>query len=30
VKMGEQLQGWVIDNYKLENFSNEWCNALIN
>jgi glycosyltransferase involved in cell wall biosynthesis len=30
VKMGEQLQGWVIDNYKLENFSNDWCNALIN
>jgi len=27
--MGEQLKGWVVDNYKLENLSEEWCNALI-
>jgi glycosyltransferase involved in cell wall biosynthesis len=27
--MGERLKGWVVDNYKLENTSEKWCNALI-
>jgi glycosyltransferase involved in cell wall biosynthesis len=27
--MGERLKGWVVNNYKLENSSEEWCNALI-
>jgi hypothetical protein len=27
--MGEQLKGWVKENYKLEEWRNEWSKALI-
>jgi glycosyltransferase involved in cell wall biosynthesis len=30
VRMGDQLRTWVVDNYKIENWQNEWCEALTN
>jgi len=29
IEKGEQLKRWVVDNYMIENYSNDWCNALI-
>jgi glycosyltransferase involved in cell wall biosynthesis len=30
VSMGDQLRTWVVENYKLENWQNEWSEALTN